>query len=370
MAAANIDTGAVQRAAFADYLPVRAAVAPAITTYVGAVSGGQVDALLVQDGASVTAGQPLATLANPALKLDVLTRQADIASQLGALSGDELALERSKLDRRSQTSAASYDLLKAQRDLAIRQQLHTQGFVSDAGVRSYQEEADYQQRRLGQLRAGEVQEGHTAGLQSSRLADTRQRLTAALSAVGAQLDALTLRAPATGRLTNFTIQPGQTLKAGDQAGQVDSEGNWKLVADVDEYYLGRIREGQPATGDGGLQLVVSKVIPAVTDGRFRVEFAIRGKMPADLNRGQAIDLRLTLGATQTVLVAPAGGWLDSGGGGSVFVLDASGRHAYRRAVTTGRRNPQQVEILSGLKPGERIVTSNTAAIKGDAINIR
>ena len=368
--AANIETGLIERAPFADYLPVRASVAPAITTYVGAVSGGQVDRLLVQDGAMVTVGQPLATLANPTLELDVLTREAAIASQLGALSGDELALERSKLDRRSQTSAASYDLLKAQRDLATRQQLHDQGFVSDAGVRSYQEEADYQQRRLAQLRSGEAREGQTAALQSSRLADTRARLTNALRAVEAQLGALTLRAPASGRLTGFTIQPGQTLKEGDQAGQVDSEGNWKLVADVDEYYLGRVHDGQPATTDDGARLTVSKVIPTVTDGRFRVEFTFRVAMPGGLNRGQTINVRLTLGATQPALIAPAGGWLDAGGGSSAFVLDANGRHAYRREITIGRRNPEQVEILSGLAEGERIVTTNTAAITGDTINIR
>lgn len=366
---ASIETGVTRRAAFADYLPLRATVAPAVTTYVGAVTGGQVEAPLVQDGARVAAGQPLATLANPTLKLEVLTREAEIASQLGALSGDELALERGKLDRRSQTSAASYDLLKAQRDLSVRQQLHTQGFVSDAGVRSYQEEADYQQRRLTQLHSGEARERQTATLQSSRLADTRRRLSTALSAVEAQLGALTLRAPATGRLTGFAIKPGQTLKAGDQAGQIDSEGNWKLVAEVDEYYLGRVHESQAATANGGLQLTVSKVLPAVTDGHFRVEFTFRGAMPGDLNRGQAIDVRLTLGATQTVLVVPAGGWLDSGSGSSAFVLDSSGRRAHRRNVTTGRRNPEQVEILSGLAPGERIVISNTAAIKGDEINI-
>ena len=331
------------------------------------------DAVAVPEGAHgdhLVAHQPLATLANPTLKLDVLTREADIASQLGALSGDELAIERNKLDRRSQTSAASYDLLKAQRDLDIRQALRKQGFVSDAGVKAYQAEADYQQQRLAQLRSGESQEGRTSTLQSGRLADTRQRLTAALGAVEAQLGALTLRAPATGRLTAFSIQPGQTLKAGDQVGQVDSEGNWKLVADVDEYYLGRIHEGQQASGEGGARLVVSKVIPTVSDGHFRVEFAFRAAMLASLSRGQTLDLRLTLGASRTALVAPTGGWLDSGGGSNAFVIDSGGHHAHRRNISVGSRNPQQVEILSGLKPGDRIITSNTAAIKGDEINIR
>ena len=370
VAAADVETGAVQRAPFDDYLPTRAAVAPAVTTFVGAVSGGQIEKMLVQDGASVAVGQPLATLANPALKLDILTREATIASQLGTVSGDDLALERSRLDRATQTASAGYDLVKAKRDLSVQQQLHDQGFVSDAGVASYREQADYQDRRLGQLRSGQAAEDRIATTQARRLADTRARLTGTLAAVEGSLDALVVRAPVAGRLTNFTIQPGQMLKAGEQVGQVDSSGAWKLVADVDEYYLGRVRAGQPAAGDNGLALVVSKVLPAVTDGRFRIELSFRGAPPASLNRGQAMDVRVTLGSTRAALVAPTGGWLDTGGGTSAFVLDPSGQIARRRAIRVGARNPEQVEILSGLATGDRIVTSNTSAVKGDVINIR
>lgn len=371
IAAADIETGAVARDRFEDYLPVRATVAPNVTTFVGAVSGGQVEKLLVQDGAAVAEGQPLATLLNPSLKLDVLTREAEIASQLGTLSGDDLALEKSRLDRASQTASASYDLIKARRDLSIRQQLHDQGFVSDEGVKSYREEADYQQKRLGQLQSGQAKEDQTANLQASRLAETRARLTSNLSAVRAGLDALVVRAPVTGRLTNFTIQPGQMLKAGDQVGQVDSEGSWKLVADVDEYYLGRVQPGQHASGDNGLNLVVTKVLPAVTNGRFRIELGFVGAAPKGLNRGQTADIRVTLGSARETLVAPVGSWLDSGGGNSAFVVDADGRHARRRPIRTGARNPEQVEILSGLQPGDRIVTSNTAAYdKSGVLNIR
>ena len=370
IASADVETGAVSRAPFADYLPVRATVAPAVTTFVGALSGGQVEKLLVQDGSIVAANQALATLANPSLKLDVLTREATIASQLGSVFGDDLALERSRLDRATQTASASYDFIKAKRDLSVQQQLHDQGFVSDAGVASYDEAAAYQQKRLAQLKSGESSENHIAATQAGRLADTRARLSGNLAAVEASLDALVIRAPVGGRLTNFTIQPGQTLKAGDPAGQIDSEGSWKLVADVDEYYLGRVAVGQKATGDGNVALVVTKVLPAVTDGRFRVELGFQGRPPVGLNRGQALDIRVTLGATQSALVAPVGGWLDSGGGSSAFVLDSSGRHAERRAIRVGRRNPEQAEILSGLVPGDRIVTTNTATIKGDTLNLR
>jgi HlyD family secretion protein len=368
IAATDIETGTVERAPFADYLPVRATVAPRVTTLVGVLAGGQVETLLVQDGAMVAVGQALATLANPTLKLDVLTREAQIASQLGSVAGENLGIERNRLDRAEQIAQANYDLIKARRELGIRQQLHDQGFVADAGVKSFAEEAAYQERRLAQLQSGGAAEARITATQGRRLDDTRGRLESNLSAVRAGLDALVIRAPTGGRLTNFTIQPGQTLKPGDPAGQVDSEGSWKLEADVDEYFLGRVAVGQAASA-GDRRLTVSKVLPAVKDGRFRVEM-IFDRTPASLNRGQTLDIRITLGSTAPALVAPVGGWLESGGGSSVFVIDADGAHARRRAVKTGRRNPEQVEILSGLNPGERIVTSNTASVKGDILNIR
>ncbi|WP_308461896.1 efflux RND transporter periplasmic adaptor subunit [Sphingomonas folli] len=365
VALADVQTAAVRRAPFDDNVPTRATVAPQLTTLVGVVQGGQVQRLLVQDGATVTAGQPLATLANPQLRLDILTREAQIASQLGQLSAEDLSLERGQRDRDTQVAGADYDLIKARRDLIIREQLHQEGFLSDAGLRSYQEEASYQRRRSRQLHSAEGAERGIAGLQARRLADTRARLSSNLAAVRDGMDSLTLRAPATGRLTNFTIQPGQSLKPGDPAGQVDSEGAWKLVADVDQYFLGRVAVGQRATTEGAA-LSVSKVLPAVTNGRFRVELTFRAP-PRGLNRGQAMDATIVLGTPRATIVAPVGGWLDSDGGAVAYVLDARGRHATRRAIRIGLRNTESVEILAGLAPGERIVTSDTGAFNKAAI---
>ena len=126
--------------------------------------------------------------------------------------------------------------------------------------------------------------------------------------------------------------------------------------------------GLRATTSDGAKLTVSKVLPAVKDGRFQVELTF-DRAPQGLNRGQTIDIRITLGAASRAVVAPVGGWLEAGGN-SAFVLDADGAHARRRAVRIGRRNPEQVEILSGLNPGERIVISNTSSVKGDILNIR
>ena len=152
------------------------------------------------------------------------------------------------------------------------------------------------------------------------------------------------------------------MKAGDPVGQIDSDGAWKLVADIDQFYLGRVRTGLAAIAeiDGRANpLRVLKILPQVAAGRFRIELRFDGPTPGGLNRGQTLDVRLVLGANRAAVVAPAGGWLDAGGG-TAFVLDGpetKGARAVRRAVATGRRNPDQVEITSGLNPGDRIVTT-------------
>jgi len=184
--------------------------------------------------------------------------------------------------------------------------------------------------------------------------------------VQSSLDALVIRAPVVGRLTGFTLQPGQSLKAGDPVGQIDSEGDYKLTADVDEFYLGRVTPGQKATAelDGKtVPVTVGRVLPQVTSGRFRVELTFDKPPAASLHRGESIDVRITLGDTRPAMVLPNGAWLEAGGGTYAFVLQPGGRRADRRAITVGRRNPEQVEITGGLQPGERVVTSGYAAFE-------
>ena len=361
--AADIETGQVARTPFQDYLPVRAEVAPLNTVILAAVAGGQVDKVLVLDGSQVTAGEGLATLTNPQLELDVTSKEADIAGRLGDASAQQLALERNRLDSQKEISDTNYNLLKARHDLDVRQRLHDQGFASDAEVKTYAAEATYYAARLAALQSGEARESAISKAQASQIDRTSQRLKGNLGIVEESLGALVIRAPVAGRLTGFTLQTGQSLKAGDAAGEIDSEGAYKLTADVDEFYLGRVAPGQKAGAEidsRDYDLTVSRVLPQVTNGLFRAELTFNGQAPAGLRRGEAVDVRITLGATRAALVAPNGAWLDAGGGTFVFVMNPSGRRAERRAISVGRRNPEQVEITAGLRPGERIVTSSYA----------
>jgi HlyD family secretion protein len=368
--AEDIETATVTRGPFQDYVAVRATVAPSVTTFVGVMTAGRVERVMAQDGSEVFPNQPLAVLANPELRLEIAARQAEIAGKIGDISGSELALQRSRHDSLGQIQQARFDSLTANRQLALHKRLQHMGDLTEEGVRGYEQQARFQAERLAQLEAAQIAEAKIAQTQASRLSEARGRLAASMAPLTASLDALTIRAPVAGRLTNFTLQPGQMLKAGDPAGQVDSEQSWKLVADVDEYYLGRVAVGQHARSESGLDLTVSRIVPAVTNGRFKVEFTFNRPPPATLSRGQTLDIRLTLGGGGSAVLAPVGGWLESGGGASVFVLDSGGTHARRRAIRVGRRNPENVEVLDGLSPGERIVISNTSQITGNVLNLR
>lgn len=368
-----IQTGAVVRAPFRDYVPLRAEVVPLRTNYLTAVAGGQVATVIATDGAMVEKGQPLATLANPTLQLDVASRSADIAGQLSSVSSQRLAIQRSRFDNGQAIADAQNELLKARTELQKKQSLYQKGIVNIAAVQPLRDEVTYRQQRVDALQAGQAREAGTLSDQQQRVDDSARELRDSLTMVRHSLDSLTVRAPVAGRLTDFPLQPGQTLKPGDPIGQVDSEGAWKLSADVDQFYLGRAKLGQRATAtiDGAtVPMHVVRILPQVTDGRFKVELGFDGKPPAGLNRGQTVDLRLVLGADRPAIVAPAGGWLD-GGGTIAFVLDAGGRGASRRSITTGRRNPDQVEVTGGLQPGDRIVTSPiSASAKFDRLVIR
>jgi HlyD family secretion protein len=359
----QVEIATVARVPFQDYLAVRAEAAPIRTVFIGAVSGGQVERVVAQDGALIRAGEVLAELSNPQLKLDVSAREAEISGRIGDTIGAQLNLQSGRAEREREITDSEYHQVEADRALAIHQKLRELGLISDAYMKPYIDAANYYRERTAALKASFAKSEAGANDQARAIQDAAHRLAANLKEVHASLDALTLKAPVSGRLTNFTVQPGQALKVGDPIGQIDSEGEYKLVADVDEFFLSRVRPGLPAKADaenGGASLVVSRVLPQVTNGRFRTELAFSARPPVNLKRGESMSVRITFSDPRPALVVDNGAWLESGGGGYAFVLGKDGRTADRRAIRIGRRNPEQVEVLDGLRPGDRVIASSYA----------
>jgi HlyD family secretion protein len=363
--AADTQIAEVRREPFQDYVPVRAAVEPLTSVFVTAVEGGQVDQVLALDGAEVAAGAPLARLSNPQLRLAVVSQEAEIAGRLGDVSAQQLAVQKAQADRERELAQANYDLQKARHELDRRQSLHDIGFESDVALRTAVDDEAYNRARVASLQSGGAREAKIGADQVARIHALSGRLNDNLAAVEASLDALVVKAPVKGRLTNFLLQPGQPLKAGETVGQVDSEGAYKLTAELDEFYLGRVAVGEAASADldgRAIPLKVARVLPQVVQGRFHVELAFQGPPPPALKRGQSLDVRLVLGDTRPALTLPNEAWMEGSGGAYAFVMRPDGRQADRRTITVRRRNPQQVEIASGLRPGERVVVSSYAGL--------
>jgi HlyD family secretion protein len=353
-----------QQGTFDDFLPVRARVTPLLTVYLDAVEGGQVDKKLVDDGANVVQGQLLAVLSNAELQLSTLEKQAEVEQQLNNMRSQELALVNTRNSNLRDLNQAQTDLAKARRQFELYKPLAEKGFVSQKIFNDTRDDLDYQTNRLQILKQSIAQ---NEALQTSQLGQLRAAATSLNSSMGvarSSLNQLNIRAPVTGQLSGFDIQLGQSLQQGERIGQIDSAGGDKLQADVDEYYLGRVQVGQTASADidgKTYQLKVAKVYPQVRNGEFQIDLLFIGPEPASMQRGQTVQAKLTLGDPSKALLIPNGAFFNDTGGNWVFVLDGN-NSATKRQVQLGRRNSDFIEVLSGLKPGDRVITSSYSGL--------
>ncbi len=360
IAASTVSIATVTRGTFDDFVPLRARVTPLVTVYLDAVEGGRIDRVLVEDGARVTPGQPLAILSNATLQLDVIAREADVSQQLNNLRTQELELQRSRLENRRNLGEIEWQVRKSSRQLERDTALAAGGWVSGKALKDSQDEAGYLQARRAVTAETLTTEERLQASQLMQLRGAATQLTANLRLARASLDALTIRAPVAGQVSGFNPQVGQSLTRGERLGQVDSAGRNKLVADIDEFYLGRVQPGQHAAVEWGGKrylLTVAKIYPQVKAGTFTADLTFDGAEPAALQRGQTLQPRLTLGDPAPATLVANGAFYQDSGGAWAFVLSKDGTLAEKRPVRLGRRNPDAIEVIGGLAPGDRIISS-------------
>lgn len=348
------------RGRFDDFLPLRARVEPLLTVFLDAVEGGRVERVLVEDGAMVQQGQMLAVLTNADLQLNVLARQTEVTQQINSMRSQELALNQTRLANERALIEAELAADMARRQVDVQRPLAERGYVAGRVYADSRDTYEANRRRADVLRRQRATDERLQSAQLAQLRASAETLNTGLEIARGSLSALNLRAPVTGQLTSFSIQIGQSLQRGERLGQIDSAGRNKLRAQVDEFYLGRVAEGQIANAEvGGRQfrMRVSKIYPQVRNGAFEVDLQFIGQEPADLQRGQTVQIRLTLGDPAPALMIPNGAFYNETGGNWVFVVAPDGRSAVKRQVRLGRRNADYIEVLEGLDPGERVITS-------------
>lgn len=366
MPAAQLTVATVERGVFRDLIPVNANVVPRATVYLDAIDGGRVERVFVEAGDIVEAGQPLIELSNTNLALQVIQQESQLNQALSQLQQNEISLEQNQLANERALVEIDYNIQRLRRAAERRANLARNGMLS---AEQHDEVADelayYRTLKPIQAESGRRQ----SELRDRLLPDIHrqvQNLRGNLAVVHGKLDSLVVRAPVSGKVTALDLKVGENRAAGQRLAEVTPDAGMKLVADIDEFYLARVRPGQTAIIDiegEPTNVTVRRVSPQVRNGQFQIDLDFEAESPAALVAGATAQGRLRLGGDTPAMVLPSGPFLDRTGGHWIFVVTADGKSAQRRQIVIGRRTIEQLEVLSGLAAGDRVITSDYTGLE-------
>ena len=370
--AGEVRTALVEQGIFLNDMVVRANATPLNSVILDAVESGRVEEVFVRDGTVVNKGTPLFRLSNPQRQIELLARQSDQATQISNISNLRAALEVSITDHERRLSDLQFNAQQAEKKYARNKKLAEQGFISRAALEDSEDTRNQQQHALAQeqTRSGEEMTIKHAGIMQMEQANAR--LASGLTILNANIAALTVRAPSTGRLTDFHLQVGEAVAPSQHIGRIDDPERFKLSAAVDEYYLNRVtvgRHGMAQLNEQTFSVDVSRVYPQIIKGQFTIEMVFNAAQPRQLNPGQSLDTQITLGDPKPALLLPTGSFINDTGGAWVYVLGASGKNAERRNIKIGRRSNSQIEVVDGLRAGEKVIVSSYAGY-GQALRLQ
>jgi HlyD family secretion protein len=364
--AQRIAISPVTTGTYEDFIPLRGRLVPSSTVYLDAIEGGRVEQVLVEDGALVEAGDLIAVLSNTNLQLEVLGREAAVTEQLNNMRTIELQLEQNRLAHKRNLVEIDYQITRLSREITRQRELLTNNLVSQSTIDQLEDELAYYRNRRDVTLESQATDARMQEAQLQQLRDAGDQLQAGLGFARKNLQDLNVRAPVAGKLSGFNIEIGQSITRGGRLGQIDDPDGYKLNARIDEYYLGRVDLELRAIAEHNgreLELRVAKIYPQVNEGNFEVDMVF-AEQPEGLRRGQTLQMRLTLGDNTDALLIPNGAFYQETGGKWVFVVTPDGGEAVKRNVRLGRRNSEYIEVLEGLEPGERVITSPYTSFVG------
>jgi len=361
----RITMGAVDIRRFGETIPVNATIIPEETVFLDTVEGGRVMELHVEDGTAVKKGTPLVTLKNTDLELQVIGREAQYTQQLSNLAQSQIAFDQSQLryDRDLMDAQLQIDLTRS--SLERRLPIEETG-VSKSEIDRLKAELQHQEATFMLIDTAKDRDTRNANQNLDQLKKSVTRMEESVNITRSSLDQLTLRAPIDGRVSALTLQLGQVLSPGSRVGQVDVAGSFKVRALVNEFYLNRLSIGQIATANISgrtFNLKVNKIYPTIANRQFEVDLIFKNVLPENLRRGQNVRLRIMMGDEGETLTIPTGSYEAATGGQWVFVVNVDGKTASRRQIEIGRKNPDRIEVLSGLTVDDIIITSSYDAYR-------
>ncbi len=362
----NVDTeritiSEVKNGPFQEFIPVNGVVMPITTIYLDANEGGRVDQKFVEDGTVMKKGDPIMKLANTDLELSLVNQETSVFNLLTQMQISRNAAQQNTISKLNQMADVDNAFKEAERLYLLNKHLHEQKAI---GLQEFKQSSiayDYQVKRKKLTQQILKQDSVSTKQEVNQAKQSFDRTQNALAVMRQKVGDLIVRAPVDGQLTSLDAEIGQNKHQGERLGQIDVLSGFKVRVDVDEHYISRIFTG--LTGDFDFsdktyKLKIKKVFTQVTNGRFQVDMEFVGKVPEGIRRGQTLQIRLALGDETKALLLAKGGFYQQTGGNWIFKVSEDGKTAYKVDVQLGRQNPDYYEILQGLKPGDKVVTSS------------
>ena len=357
----KITISTVAEGEFQEFIPVTGTILPRTTFYLDAILGGTVENKYVEEGTMLKKGDKIIQLSNTNVQLSTLQQETFTYQQINDARNTRLQIEQNSNALQNALVSANYGLINSGEIFDRQKAMWEKKLIS---LQDYQQAENNYHLAIEQHKLAYqsfVADSILKQAQLTQIAASIDRLQKNLELIRQNIDNLTVKAPISGQLTSLIAETGQSKAPGDQIGQIDALDGFKVRADIDEFYIARVAKELHATVEidaKNYSLIVTKVYPQVTNGKFQVDMEFDGTVPEGIRRGQTLQIRLQLSERTKALLLPRGGFYQKTGGQWVFILNNSGSEAVKRSISLGRQNPDYFEVLSGIKPGDKVVTSS------------
>lgn len=368
--ASDITISDVTRGKFDDYVRLNGQVLPIQVVQISPEEGGIVREKVVEEGTRVRKGDVILRLSNSNLDLQILNAEAELAEKQNLLRNTQVAMQQDRLNNRTEQATLDTDCDRKRRAYEQNARLYKERLISKEVYLQSREDYNLALRKQSLISQRLKQDSLYRHVQMAQMEDNLDNMRKNVLLVRDRKNKLEVRSAIDGELGLLDVELGQNIAAGQNIGQINDLSDFKVQAQIDEHYIDRVRPGLSASfsRDGKTyRLRVRKVYPEVRNGTFRTDFVFVGERPAQMRSGQTFYVELALGKSQQATLIPRGTFFQTTGGNWIFVLDKSGRKAYRRNISIARQNPQYYEVTDGLEPGERVITSGYEAFKDNEV---
>ena len=345
---------------FNDYIRISGRVQPMTTIQLSPQEGGIVERILIEEGSPVKAGDAILILNNDNLDLQILNSEAELAEKENILRNTQIQMEQQKLDVRQNVLEYGTQVERLRRAYEQQKALYEDKLIAREEYLKAEEDYRLAQQKYDLICERSKQDSLYRGTQIDRMEESLDNMLLNMQMIRRRKSNLIVKAPIDGELGLLDVVLGQSIASGTKIGQINSVGTYKVEAQIDEHYIDRVVAGLSATFERQgetYSTVIRKVYPEVRDGKFKADFKFDGEQPENIRAGQTYYLNLQLGQPEEAVIIPRGTFYQKTGGKWIYVVNKEGNKAVKREIRIGRQNPQYYEVLEGLQPGEKVITS-------------